>query len=509
MSAYCQFVPVDAAKPWRLQCPICGKLTPHLDLDPDQFNRVCRGRTAESVKAGAGSQLLALTESLRITHPPRCDCKRMARWMDRIGPSQCRQHFNHIVDKVRNNQARWGWAERLTNTVVAAWHAALSGVIQHIDPRDPVPGLVMYAIERAERNEPLFGHLPTAPDSGPCAYFGPAIPGDAIHQCYLLGQCTPLHGRDGVPSCDRCDKRLSIANPLFAQQWVDSLAVRDRHGNRCDGIRNILAGRAVFLAGGGPSANALPLEQLARRGAWTMCINNMAGHASFRPQAMVCTDPPEKFSDSIWRDPQIMKFVPESKLIDPGRGKLRTKQAGELVPLQQHGRALTVADCPNTWGVKRREWIACDDTFFLDDAAPNGQYKRGVDKTGEPRTICTLLFAMRILRFLGASEVFLLGVDFFMDSSKGLHDNYSFGEQRTPDACASNNRQYAIVNDWLCRLQSAKVFARFGISFYNCNPLSGLKAFGHVPFDVAIERVCAGVEPVPALEGWYLKEKKR
>lgn len=292
-------------------------------------------------------------------------------------------------------------------------------------------------------------------------------------------------------------------------KWIDPLAVYDRRGKQADAMRDLLAGRSVFLAGGGPSANELPLEQLERRGAWTMCINNMAGHARFRPQAMVCTDPPEKFTDAVWLDPQIAKFIPVPKLIDPDRGKLRTRLPdGSFAPLMRRKHQMTTQECPNVWAVKRRDWIAIDDTFFTDDAAPNGQYKKGVEKSGERRTICTMIFAMRVLRYLGAREVFLLGVDFHMDPRRPLDGNYSFGEGRTPEVCAANNNQYLVVNDWLCRLQEAGVFERFDIRFYNCNQLSGLRAFPYVPFETALDRVCAGVEAVPRLHGWYSKGGK-
>jgi len=518
-AVFCAFTPLDPVKPWRLACSQCGKQTPPLECDPESFQRVCRGRQQSPKAHGAGCHLLALTTFLGVRHPPRCKCKRLARWMDRIGPAGCRQHFGHIVDKIQANQRLWGWQDFIASVSSAAWKALKSGVAFHINPLDPIPGLVEMALQRAERGDPLIGEVtPVAQASQPsnaCVYLGGEVNkpdpwGKKLRQCYLLGECMLTQATGEIPACDTCRHKLTIDRPEFATTWQDTLAVYDRRGRTTDGLRDVLAGRSIFLAGGGPSANELPLERLGRRGCWTMCINNMAGHARFRPQAMVCTDPPEKFSDAIWRDPQILKFVPTPKLVDPNRGKLRTQdEEGKCVPLLVNGQHLTTQDCPAVWGVKRREWIAIDDTFFLDDAACNGQYKAGVEKTQEPRTICTLLFAMRIARYLGAREVFLLGVDFHMDAARGVTGNYAFGQDRTLDACASNNNQYAVVNDWLCRLQSAGVFARFGISFYNCNPHSSLRAFPHVPFEMALERVCDGVEEQPRLAGWYEKEKKR
>lgn len=494
--SYCQFTTLDPAPPWRLSCTRCGKRTPPVAAQPADFKRIC---DATERIPGPGSHLLEITEWLGVEHGKRPAYRRFALWLDKIGAVGCRQQRAHIDAKIRDHLEEWGWQVVLSSP---AWKT-MGGL-----SADPIGRLVDLSIERAEQNIPAC-QPDTARDPDSCVYLGPSINkpdpyGQKLRQCYLLGECMLARSTEGIPACDTCRSRLTINRPEFATIWQDPLCVRDRKGNRANCLRDLLAGRSVFLAGGGPSANSLPLDQLERRGAWTLCINNMAGHAKFRPQAMVCTDPPEKFTDAVWRDPQIMKFIPETKLIDPGRGKLRTRhQDGTFSYLN-----LGTADCPNVWGVKRREWLACDETFFLDDAAPNGQYKRGEKKTGEKRTICTLLFAIRVLRYLGAREVFLLGVDFFMNPSAELTDNYSFGEHRTPDACRANNNQYAIVNDWLVRLQNAKVFARFGISFYNCNPHSGLKAFPHVPFATALERVCTGVESQPVLTGWYEKKKK-
>ena len=462
----CEFIALDNSKPWRLKCLTCGHETNPLNVEPGQVNRECsgNGKPKEKPPGFPGTELLNLTAELGIRHPKRCDCKRLARWMDRIGVNGCLVHFQHIVGRVRDNAAIWGWKDKLFNTATAAWKAVLSGLVLQIDPRDPIPGLVEIAIRRAEKKakEPQ-----------------PVTPPQVV-------QIAP--------------------QPL--KDWVDPLVIWNRFMEPTTALRNILAGRDVFLAGGGPSANTHPLEQLNLRGTWTMCVNNMAGHHRFRPHAFVCTDPPEKFCDSIWLDPQIMKFIPDAKL-EGGRAKIRTKkQDGTFVPTERNGQQIFTRDCPNTWGVKRRKWMFCDDTFFTDDAAPNGNYSEGVAKTGERKTICTMLFAIRILRHLGARRVFLIGVDFKMDPTKEAHENYAFGELRDPGACHSNNSQYVIVNDWLVRLQAAGVFAKFGMELYNCNQFSGLKAFPYVPFETALKFVRDGVEQTPSLAGWYVKDPK-
>lgn len=337
--------------------------------------------------------------------------------------------------------------------------------------------------------------------------------------------------RRGKADCRDCAERLPLDAPDFAERWTDPLEIVTRDRTPTDALRNVLAGASVFLACGGPSASDLPLEDLNRRGVWTMCVNNMAGHARFRPQAFLCSDPPLKFSHSIWLDPAVMKFVPTPKLCGRSRTRLKRKVDGEFVSLNRR-----TTDCPNVWGFKRWSWLSPDERFFLTDGACWGNQDAGVKRTGEEKTVCTMLLGMRLLRYLGARRVFLIGVDFRMSREYG----YSFaqgnaykyackfelkkesglfvcrncgGTSRTDtyrDCPAksdnSDNRQYAVVNRWLCRMEERGVFRRFGVEFFNCYERSGLRAFPHVPFGTAVEAAQGLVEDEPDLAGWYEKK---
>lgn len=334
-----------------------------------------------------------------------------------------------------------------------------------------------------------------------CVYLGEALDSiNRVRRCQLFGSCVLSDGESKIAACDICRRKLTLESPKFPSEWEDPLKVTDRHGMPATCLRGMLAGRSAFLACGGPSAKLLPLERLNERGTWTLTVNNMGGHGRFRPQAMVCTDPPSKFSHSIWLDPAIMKFIPTPKFAR-SRGALRERQGDGTFTASP----VSTATAPNVWGFGRRKWITCDDSFFLHTEAANGNYDDGVRRTGEEKTICTMLSAMRILRYLGASRVFLIGVDFFMDPAAGKKDNYAFAEDRDCDAITKNNDQFRVVNGWLCRLQEAGVFKRFGIEFFNCNPVSALRAFPHVPFDLAIADVIGKVEKTPNLDGWYFK----
>lgn len=327
-----------------------------------------------------------------------------------------------------------------------------------------------------------------------CVYFE-CVKESEIHTCLLLDRCKITGGGRRIPSCDKCKRKLSINDPDFLKKWEDPLLVITKDKNRAKSLRGLLAGTPAFLIGGGPSANDLPLEKLNQRGVWSMCINNMAGHSKFRPQAFVCSDPPSKFSYSVWKDPAIMKFIPTPKLTG-GRAKLRKKRDGKFLDAKEHTH-----DCPNVWGFQRDSWMFLDDSYFLSNGAKWGNLKVGVIKTGLKKTVNTMLLGIRIMRYLGCSGLFLIGIDFFME--KGYE--YSFPQDKHEKACISNNNQFAVVNEWLCEMQKKGIFQRFGMPIFNCFEKSGLRAFPYVPFEKALECCIGEVEQEPDLVDYYLK----
>jgi hypothetical protein len=293
-------------------------------------------------------------------------------------------------------------------------------------------------------------------------------------------------------------------DPDFLAKQPDPLEVVDRNRTPTTAVRNLLAGRSVFMACSGPSANDHPLERLNERGVWTFAVNNMAAHPRFRANAFVCSDPPLKFSHSIWLDPAIMKWVPTPKMAG-SRARLKEKMKDEKFEWMNE----SVMDCPNVWGFRRNPWLTPDDDFFSSNGASWGNQNAGVLKTGQPKTVNTMLLAMRILRYLGAKRVFMIGVDFRMAEKYGYAFDQGIAHKKSKDEKKKptkwDNSQYAIVNDWLCQMQRDGVFRRFGIEFYNCFSRSSLRAFPFVPFSQALEECRGSVEVAPSLAGWYEK----
>ena len=274
---------------------------------------------------------------------------------------------------------------------------------------------------------------------------------------------------------------------------LDPLEIIDVRRHQTDSLRDLLAGRSAFLVCGGPSAKP-HLEKLNRRGVFALAVNNAAGNVA-RVQAFICADPPMKFSHSIWMDPGIMKFVPTPKMTG-SRKRLREKSGGAFFRSEK-----TVVQCPNVWGFRREHCFKPDDSFFSCNGAVWGNLDAGVKETGGEKTVCTMLLGIRMLAYLGVSRIHLLGVDFHMAPDYG----YSFDQKRNEGASRNNNGQFAVVNEWLCKMQSDGVFERRGVELYNTNECSGLRAFGYVPFEDALKDVVGLVEEEPDLEGWYEK----
>lgn len=347
---------------------------------------------------------------------------------------------------------------------------------------------------------------PPESTGNPCIYLGEASgeigPKNPAYLCRRFRErCTLTPNQAGSPACSECKEKLRFGDRKFSQKWRDPLIVADRHMQPTDVLRDMLQGGAAFLVAGGPSLNSMPYHRLAERGIFSLAVNNVAGYAPV--SAFTCSDPPEKFHWGIFCDPKIMKFIPVPKL-KKRRGKIRKKKPnGEFVELGK-----SACDCPNVWGYERRTWLTMDDTWFTEPRASWGNLNEGVERIGDRKTACTLLLGIRLLQYLGARKIFLLGVDFSMRSDVGKHDNYAFGEVRLEGAVRSNNNIYFNAGRWLTGLRP--VFDRWGFEVYNCNEYSALRAFDYVPFDDALE-VCRGDVPADKfdLTDWYKKDEQK
>jgi len=331
--------------------------------------------------------------------------------------------------------------------------------------------------------------------------------GRQTYKCAIHEVCTKTGLNFPYASCEDCCERLTLDAKCFDKRFQDDLVIQDWCGVKTHALRNLLANGTAFLVAGGPSARQLDLSKIEQRGIFSLAVNNMAAY--YRASAFICADPPSKFHNGIWQDPRVMKFVPTPKM-RVNRGGLRKKEDGSFQQLFINGNKVSACHCPNVWGFGRRSWLIPDESFFLDDHAAWGNLDAGVKKTGGMKTVCTLLLAIRVLYYLGARRIYLVGVDMYMDPRRDLHDNYAFREVRDEGAVRSNNNQYKIVNQWLCEMQQKGIFSKFGLEIFNCNQNSHLAAFDYAPFDLAVEDALQFFPKEPFdCDGWYFKEKKK
>lgn len=253
-------------------------------------------------------------------------------------------------------------------------------------------------------------------------------------------------------------------------------------------LRNTQKGSA-FLICGGPSLKTLDLSQLQRRGIWTLAINN-AG-CLFRPNAMVCVDPPDKFHHALWTDPYIQKFVPYGF----SKYGLRIKEGDTFSKMMEGERHITPRDMPNVV-VYTRNPCYDPDTYLERSDICWGVSKKWHMRTKRPRVLNSMFAAVRIIYELGFRILYLVGCDFHMSPESP----YAFSQQGDSQKAISNNGSYAKMNSMFEELRPR--FEAKGFHVFNTNPDSGLTAFDFVSFSEAVKCATVASDPLDTV-GWY------
>jgi len=193
---------------------------------------------------------------------------------------------------------------------------------------------------------------------------------------------------------------------------------------------------AAFLLCPGPSLASTPFDLLRSPGLATMTLNRAAYlfHGTFH----IAADSPEHTPDSIWRDPNVVKFLPRGRAPRdwpryPGVVFYRVTKKGEYGDLLM------------------------------------GEYiPMGFPTTGGR---ATMPMAIGILYRLGFRKVYLLGCDFRMSE----HGPYCVPKDRTREQAAGSNRLFDAMNRWFDDL--APIFRDAGLTVLNATPGSRLTAF--------------------------------
>jgi hypothetical protein len=117
---------------------------------------------------GVGSQIWRLLAEIGVQHDPSCDCLAWAEKLNAWGVAGCRLARAEIVEHLRSERQRYGWAR----SIIAAARAA-AGVASDLaawrrpwlNPLDPFGSLVDEAIRRAGEREGV--SPPVAPGTDP------------------------------------------------------------------------------------------------------------------------------------------------------------------------------------------------------------------------------------------------------------------------------------------------------------------------------------------------------
>lgn len=272
----------------------------------------------------------------------------------------------------------------------------------------------------------------------------------------------------------------------------DPLILYDRYSRPLGhGLRGMWHGCAAFFVCGGPSLKQLDLGFLRERGIASLGINNVAGYAPVK--AMTFSDPASKFHHGIFFDPGIIKFVPKPKLSERVRAKLPD---GSF-----QWTAYEVRHCPSVFGYER-DGIWQPESFLTREKATWGVSKKHVENQGKQTILFSFFLGIRLLHYLGVRRIYLLGVDFKMDTQH----HYAFGQYRHEGAISGNNNSYRVATGMLQELRPH--LEKAGMEIYQTNEHSALKVFDYVDLETAIED-CRGLVPQEpfALDHYYEKPK--
>jgi len=218
---------------------------------------------------------------------------------------------------------------------------------------------------------------------------------------------------------------------------------------------------SCFLILSGPSLNNYDLTKLKQPGIVTFGVNNSV--KTFRPNLWVSVDHPSRFMISIWKDPNIIKFVPffkaKSNLFDNYNWKDTNQR---------------VMDSPNIIYYHRNEHFN-HKTFLTEKTVNWGNHK----KYGGGRSV--MMAALKISYLLGFKNLFLLGCDFQMVKGQ---QNYSWKQDRSPGSVRGNNSTYNKMIERYTQLRP--IFEENDFHVYNCNSDSQLQVFPFISYDDAL-----------------------
>ncbi len=237
-------------------------------------------------------------------------------------------------------------------------------------------------------------------------------------------------------------------------------------------LNNIWFPHPGFLVCGGPSIKNINYNRLSERGVVSLGINNISTKV---PVTAWCYgDNPGRFHHGLFLDPKLLTFAPHNTLNHRIRAKLPDGSFRYLNIKIKHG--------PNTFGfLKRNEFSS--KTFF----------KTKYAHWGKPK-LATILYGIRLIKYLGCTKIYLLGVDHFTPDPQ---NPYAFEPSKKPRMST-----YDWEKKYFAKIK--KQIDSMGVKMYNCNPDSKCDLFEYVSFEDAIKDCKRSVPSEPfTVENYY------
>jgi hypothetical protein len=212
-------------------------------------------------------------------------------------------------------------------------------------------------------------------------------------------------------------------------------------------------GEDLFLLGGSPTLNDLPLDLLRKPGVITMGMNNVP--CVFMPNLWIGADKPDCFSPHIHASPEVTKFtmITRRDLIVPGTGK-------------------KVREFPSFFFFGAHDKFTFEN--FLDPARDLAWWRS------------TFPMALQLAHRLGFKRVFLVGCGFNMNKTPGKQYAWSTGlsEEQAQYSANTYSRDVARVKGLL------PTFQRKSFYLVSCTPGSEVNSLiPYVPLAKAVDEV--------------------
>jgi len=223
-------------------------------------------------------------------------------------------------------------------------------------------------------------------------------------------------------------------------------------------LEDLYKNQSIFLICNGPSIDGINLVPLDTR--QTFGINN---GGILRPRFWTSQDPSAKFSDAIWLDPTITKFVPFSHI-----------NGHFWDTVNECESEATIRDCPSV--ILHPKSSRCDpDTWLTEDSVCWGVPK------GDGHRLNTMLAALHIIWFLGFRTVYIIGADFSMSE-----DAPYFFEEDGKGKAGGNNELYRLTNAYLAKLDP--LWRDAGYHVYNATDGGDLTTLRRIDYTDALKK---------------------